>query len=190
MDTPVSKSVPAGGFTPVNIFFRGLDFKFKQDRSVTPPTPARVEIVRARQEQVSELRHLVAKFQRTIQAVIDADQYGVAEAPADLLVSMGEDIAAKAQQLSLDIHAAKARFHKVPSVTEVTPELPAADVPPASAAGASSADAMANAVALPASMVITPKPSATNYPATMSQALGMRSAALGSSVRPAGRGGW
>lgn len=173
MDTPVSKSVPAGGFTPVNIFFRGLDYKFKQDRSVTPPTPARVAIVRARQEQVAELRHLVSKFQRTIQSVIDADQHGVAEAPADLLVSMGEDITAKAQQLSADIQYAHARFHKVPSVTEMTPEQPAADVPPASAAGASSA----GPIARPASMVIMPKPSAINYPATMAQALGMRAAA-------------
>ncbi|POH58890.1 hypothetical protein [Arthrobacter glacialis] len=181
MDTPVSKSLPTGAFTPVNIFFRGLDYKFKQDRSVTPPTPARVAIVRARQEQVSELRHLVAKFQRTIQSVIDADQYGVAEGPADLLVSMGEDITAKSQQLYRDIHAAKARFHNVPSVSEVAPEPPAADVPPASAAGASSTNpklaTAADGSILPASMVIMPKPSAINFPATMSQALGMRAAA-------------
>lgn len=108
MDTPVSKTVVKSRALPPNIFFRGLDYKGGKPSS--SPTPARAQVVRARLDQVSDLRHLVARFQRTIQAVQDADHHGAAEDPAMLLAGMGREIQGKAEHLLQEIRDARTRY--------------------------------------------------------------------------------
>lgn len=181
MDTPVSKSGQPHVFVPANFYLRALDYKVFPEAGLSP-TPkvqlTRATVARLRAEQLSELENITSRARRTPQSVRDADRNGVAEHPADLGVSIASDLLAAMQRLYRDIQEAKARYVALVS-SEATADS-SDDQPgptPPTDAGAPSADAMANAVALPASMVITPKPSATNYPATMSQALGMRVAA-------------
>lgn len=179
MDTPVSKTADTSGHLPVNLFFKGLDYKFKQDRSVVPPTPARVQIVRARQDQMSELRHLVAKFQRTIQAALDADQHGAVEAPADLLVALGEDITAKAQRLYKDIQDARARYLGTdsPAPVETSPASGDTSGPAAVAALATELQRFGGPLDNSA-ITVTVKPTEIHHPRSMAEAMSIRNTKL------------
>ncbi|WP_315913607.1 hypothetical protein [Arthrobacter sp. lap29] len=174
MDTPVSKTAVTHGLIPDGAFFKGLDCKFKQDPSSAPPTPARFAVVRARQEQASELRHRLAQIGRTIQATIDADQYGFGDGPAELLDFLAEDFAAKAHQLRADILKA---YSKVISPPATGPQAGACDGPAAVAALATELQRLGGPLD-DGAVTVTVKPTDIHFPRSSPEAMSIRNTKL------------